>query len=448
MEPRARAGKHVGKETFNPKEISALLYAYGDVRDPIPETVRVLDEIVTEFLEGVCFEASRHAQVAGRQKLKFDDFEFALRRNPQYLGKVKAMIEKRQTIKEMRKTFNQDDDALMKDMAARDKEAGNTKQDEDELLDLDDDLDLKDLGAETASRGSGAKRRKLGMKNQQPQQYGIWAARLLAHGAEPLREPQSRWIGHRHIGLDWDTQWVSHPGFGIEFRVPPGNLTGMTMDSLAAGQTERPRIYYTRDAQHTLGALASPTSCGDRVDDKQSKMSVDLLDISSLQYTSQSPFSQSEQTSPILGPERRFQPSGASATATTIRLPSSAVSASPGIHGFFASQWQKHRAPILVFCAQFFGALMNLLARLLELSETDAKLHPMQLLFWRMLISLFVCSLYVVRQQIPHGLLGSPKVRWLLVGRGTAGFFGIYGVCSEPGGILVPSVPQGPIHAH
>ncbi|KAI1741146.1 transcription initiation factor IID, 18kD subunit-domain-containing protein [Xylaria scruposa] len=164
MEPRARAGKHVGKETFNPKEIAALLYAYGDVRDPIPETVRVLDEIVTEFLEGVCFEASRHAQVAGRQKLKFDDFEFALRRNPQYLGKVKAMIEKRQTIKEMRKTFNQDDDALMKDMAARDKDAGTAKQEDDELLDLDDDLDLKELGAETSSRGSGAKKRKIGAK--------------------------------------------------------------------------------------------------------------------------------------------------------------------------------------------------------------------------------------------------------------------------------------------
>ncbi|KAI1311134.1 transcription initiation factor IID, 18kD subunit-domain-containing protein [Xylaria venustula] len=168
MEPRARAGKHVGKETFNPKEISALLYAYGDVRDPIPETVRVLDEIVTEFLEGVCFEASRHAQVAGRQKLKFDDFEFALRRNPQYLGKVKAMIEKRQTIKEMRKTFNQDDDALMKDMAARDKDkdkdVDNPKQEDDELLGLDDDLDLKEMGAETSSRGSGPKKRKAGAR--------------------------------------------------------------------------------------------------------------------------------------------------------------------------------------------------------------------------------------------------------------------------------------------
>ncbi|KAI1388481.1 TFIID-18kDa-domain-containing protein [Hypoxylon trugodes] len=164
MEPRARAGKNVGKETFNAKEIRALLYAYGDVQDPLPETVRVLDEIVTEFLEGVCFEASRHAQVAGRQKLKFDDFEFALRRNPQYLGRVKSMIEKRQRIKEMRKTFDQEDDALAKEHAkdAAAAAAGGGGRDADELLGLDeDDEDLKEVKQNApSSKGSGSKKRK------------------------------------------------------------------------------------------------------------------------------------------------------------------------------------------------------------------------------------------------------------------------------------------------
>ncbi|KAI5854524.1 TFIID-18kDa-domain-containing protein [Durotheca rogersii] len=163
MEPRARAGKNVGKETFNPKEVSALLYAYGDVQHPLPETVRVLDEMVTEFLEGVCFEASRHAQVAGRQKLKFDDFEFALRRNPQYLGKVKSMIEKRQKIKEMRRTFDQEDDALAKehgiDTSAPGPAAGTAE--EDDLLGLDDeDEDLEVAPTVTSSKGTGGKKRK------------------------------------------------------------------------------------------------------------------------------------------------------------------------------------------------------------------------------------------------------------------------------------------------
>ncbi|KAI0484481.1 transcription initiation factor IID, 18kD subunit-domain-containing protein [Xylariaceae sp. FL0804] len=164
MEPRARAGKNVGKETFNPKEVAALLYAYGDVAEPLPETVRVLDEIVTEFLEGVCFEASRHAQVAGRQKLKFDDFEFGLRHNPQYLGKVRSMIEKRHTIKEMRKTFNQDDDALMKEHAAAGA-ADRAAKPDDDLLGLDDDDDdLKAVDGAASSKGSGARKRKSGLK--------------------------------------------------------------------------------------------------------------------------------------------------------------------------------------------------------------------------------------------------------------------------------------------
>ncbi|KAI0116307.1 hypothetical protein GGR51DRAFT_313467 [Nemania sp. FL0031] len=198
------------------------------------------------------------------------------------------------------------------------------------------------------------------------------------------------------------------------------------MASLAAGQAEGSGNNYTEDSQYTLGALASPISYGDRVDDKQSiQTGATLLDISNFRYASRGPFSQSEQSSPTLNPQRHFQ---APETTTATILPSGMALAGPGIRGFFASQWQKHRAPIFVFCAQFFGALMNLLARLLELSETDAKLHPMQLLFWRMLLSLLIGSLYVVRQQIPDGLLGSPKVRWLLVVRGTAGFFGIYGV--------------------
>ncbi|KAI1139821.1 TFIID-18kDa-domain-containing protein [Hypoxylon sp. FL0543] len=159
MEPRARAGKNVGKETFNPRDISSLLFAFGDVHEPLPETIRVLDEIVTEFMEGVCFEASRRAQVAGRQKLKFDDFEFALRRNPQYLGRVKTMIEKRQHIKELRRTFDQGDDQLVKDLG-KDGGSPTGMNGEDELLGLDlADEDLE-LYVDTSSKGTGSRKRK------------------------------------------------------------------------------------------------------------------------------------------------------------------------------------------------------------------------------------------------------------------------------------------------
>ncbi|KAI0518353.1 hypothetical protein F5B22DRAFT_600902 [Xylaria bambusicola] len=52
----------------------------------------------------------------------------------------------------------------------------------------------------------------------------------------------------------------------------------------------------------------------------------------------------------------------------------------------------------------------------------------MQLLFWRMLTTTLICSVYIIWQRIPHGILGDPKVRWLLIARGFTGFFGIYGL--------------------
>ncbi|RYP51255.1 hypothetical protein DL768_003352 [Monosporascus sp. mg162] len=172
MEPRARAGKNVGKETFQPKDVSRLLFAFGDVESPLPETVRVLDEIVTEFLEGVCFEASRHAQAAGRQKLKFDDFEFALRRSPAYLGKVRSMIDKRQHIASMRNLFKENDDDLINTRdhshshhaGARGGTGGGADNKraappEEELLGLSDD-DGEVLSAITSTTKGGRKKRK------------------------------------------------------------------------------------------------------------------------------------------------------------------------------------------------------------------------------------------------------------------------------------------------
>jgi len=139
----------------------------GDVEKPLPETVRVADEIVTEFLEGICFEASRRAQVSGRQKLKFDDFEFALRHSPAYLGKVRNMIDKRQHINKMRKTFNQDDDTLAKEAERVGKNtggangAGGAGGEEDGFLEgLSDDEDIARPSVVGSTKGGAGKKKK------------------------------------------------------------------------------------------------------------------------------------------------------------------------------------------------------------------------------------------------------------------------------------------------
>ncbi|KAI3320632.1 hypothetical protein HD806DRAFT_524650 [Xylariaceae sp. AK1471] len=184
-------------------------------------------------------------------------------------------------------------------------------------------------------------------------------------------------------------------------------------------QAAEPKSHYGDGLQHTPDYLPSPTPYGLGRDDKQKQIDTDP---SHLRHLSFSPFSQDGRMSPI-SPQGLFPP-----PTITLISPHGAVPTPTGIRGFFASQWRKHKAPIYVFVAQLFGALMNLSARLLELGEVDRKLHPMQLLFCRMVLTVLACTLYIIKRRIPHGVLGSPEVRWLLVARGIAGFFGIYGM--------------------
>ncbi|KAK1826332.1 hypothetical protein QBC39DRAFT_269230 [Podospora conica] len=88
--------------------------------------------------------------------------------------------------------------------------------------------------------------------------------------------------------------------------------------------------------------------------------------------------------------------------------------------------WSRNRGVILVGCAQVFGALMNLSARLLELDGEG--MHPFQILFFRMSITTVCSVLYMWYTKVPHFPLGAREVRGLLVARGLSGFFGIYGM--------------------
>ncbi|KAI5923757.1 hypothetical protein F4810DRAFT_192060 [Camillea tinctor] len=97
---------------------------------------------------------------------------------------------------------------------------------------------------------------------------------------------------------------------------------------------------------------------------------------------------------------------------------------------FARDQWRRNKAPLMVFTSQLFGALMNLGARMLELdhgsSSSSAKpMHPIQILFGRMLLTTLVTSTYLYRI---GALLGPRELRPLLAARGVAGFLGVYGM--------------------
>lgn len=88
--------------------------------------------------------------------------------------------------------------------------------------------------------------------------------------------------------------------------------------------------------------------------------------------------------------------------------------------------WLQNKPAALVALSQFFGALMNLSARLLELEGNG--MHPVQVLLMRQSMTACCCLMYMWWTGTPDFPFGKREIRWLLMLRGFSGFFGIYGV--------------------
>lgn len=105
-------------------------------------------------MQSIAFEATRAAHYSGRQKIKYEDFEFAFRKNPAFLGKVQEVFEKQKEIKKAREILRDGEDEIMKDAAEeerrREKEdatgaggAGKGNRAEEELGEADDDAEAE-----------------------------------------------------------------------------------------------------------------------------------------------------------------------------------------------------------------------------------------------------------------------------------------------------------------
>ena len=148
-EPRARAARHKGQlnfpserkltphltspSTFNANQsptVKSFLYAFGDDTPPLPETVRVLDEIVTDFIIESCHNAARSAQISKRQKIKLEDFNFAVRGSEVMLGRVREMLATDKTMKEMRRQFNTDEGKVGLERGGRKRKAEDGDEEE------------------------------------------------------------------------------------------------------------------------------------------------------------------------------------------------------------------------------------------------------------------------------------------------------------------------------
>lgn len=127
-----------------------LLYAHGDVEAPLDSTKKVLDEMLSDFIVELAFEADRAAQLSGRQKVKLEDFKFACRKDPIKLGKIEEVFAKKAEIDAARKAVDMSDDKITKGTV-------DALRVEEELGEADDDQDNHTVGGSVRGSIRGGK---------------------------------------------------------------------------------------------------------------------------------------------------------------------------------------------------------------------------------------------------------------------------------------------------
>ncbi|CAL9737433.1 transcription initiation factor TFIID subunit 13 [Monosporozyma servazzii] len=96
------------------KDLNSLLYAYGDSATPTQQTTQCLDELVSAYLVDICTSAMNTAQNSQRNKVKLDDFKFALRNDPIKLARAEELISTNKLITEAKKQFSETDNQSLK----------------------------------------------------------------------------------------------------------------------------------------------------------------------------------------------------------------------------------------------------------------------------------------------------------------------------------------------
>ncbi|USP76807.1 uncharacterized protein yc1106_04081 [Curvularia clavata] len=140
-EPRMRL-RQKGQQ-FPTQDLEAFLLAFGDNDYPLPETVRVLDEIITDYIIETCHEAASVAHHARRAKIKLDDFKFMLRRDTGKLGRVSEMLETDKELRKKRKAFDTDEGAVIatkeRERAREEGDKGKKREGEKGAVDEDEE---------------------------------------------------------------------------------------------------------------------------------------------------------------------------------------------------------------------------------------------------------------------------------------------------------------------
>ncbi|OON21154.1 transcription initiation factor IID, subunit [Opisthorchis viverrini] len=91
--------------------VRSMLYAFGDVENPLPETVAVLEEVAVKHI----IQMTRKALKVGRSgKISVDDMLYLVRRDPKKFSRVKELLLLSEELRRARKAFEEDEFGVLK----------------------------------------------------------------------------------------------------------------------------------------------------------------------------------------------------------------------------------------------------------------------------------------------------------------------------------------------
>lgn len=96
-----------GNESLFIKELYPMLYAFGDAKQPRPDTVQLVEQLVTNYLTRYLEKAKR---VSPMGKLRTEDLLFCLRDDPKKLARVEELLFMNEELKKARKTFDMEEE--------------------------------------------------------------------------------------------------------------------------------------------------------------------------------------------------------------------------------------------------------------------------------------------------------------------------------------------------
>ncbi|XP_074306238.1 transcription initiation factor TFIID subunit 13-like [Silene latifolia] len=93
------------------KDLLHMMYGYGDDRNPLPETVALVEDIVVEYVTDLVHKAQDIATKRG--KLLTEDFLFLIRKDMPKLNRCTELLAMNEELKEARKAFEVDEEKLV-----------------------------------------------------------------------------------------------------------------------------------------------------------------------------------------------------------------------------------------------------------------------------------------------------------------------------------------------